>query len=54
MTQYDPMPDKPRCDSCGKYISKAIQLAQCKGDGLDCIRIIQCTKCKIESKIRGF
>ena len=54
ITQYDTNPDKPRCDSCGKYISIERQGLFFKGDGLDCFRIVQCAKCKTEESKRGF
>jgi hypothetical protein len=54
ITQYDTKPDKARCDSCGKYISKQQQRMFFKGDGLDAFRIVQCTKCKTEESKRGF
>jgi hypothetical protein len=53
ITQYDQKPDKSRCDMCGRFMSKAQLLKQCKFDGMDIFRVMVCAKCKLDEAIRG-
>lgn len=50
LNQFDLKYDLPRCDGCGRYISKEHQNKQFKSDGKDCFRIIYCKKCKNKEK----